>query len=135
MRDADVQRFIVDGYHAIPPSELTLGPAFHRGIIEQADSCIRGNENTSKGGLGNNALLHRVPQLKELVRDPAVDDALRTLFGKGWPLYQHSAIHDGGRTQDRGEQVSHPCPPITTHAGTHSLQSSSRALTTRVPLS
>jgi hypothetical protein len=102
--DTAIQQFIVDGFHVVKPSDLTtLTPAFHRAVIDQADAAIAAGRP-----LGGNALLGEVPLLKELLTDPAVDGALTSLFGARWQLFQHSAMHDGGRAQGRGEQVSGP---------------------------
>lgn len=102
-----VQQFIVDGLHVIQPAELSLGDSFHRAVVDQADAAVAAGH-----GLGGNHHLLRVPLLRELLRDPAVDGALSSLFGEGWQLFQHSALHDGGRLQEATEQVLHKDGPM-----------------------
>ena len=104
---AAVQQFVVDGLHVVPPAELTLDRSFHRAVAAQADAAVLAGEQ-----LGSNQLLLRVPLLRELLRDPAVDGALCSLFGDGWQLFQHSAMHDGGRQQDPSEQALHKDGPM-----------------------
>jgi hypothetical protein len=102
-----VQQFIVDGLHVIQPAELSLGDSFHRAVVDQADAAVAAGH-----GLGGNHHFLRVPLLRELLRDPAVDGALSSLFGEGWQLFQHSALHDGGRLQEATEQVLHKDGPM-----------------------
>ena len=104
---AAVQQFVVDGLHVVPPDELSLDLAFHRAVAAQTDAVVAAGEE-----LGGNRLLLRVPLLRELLNDPAVDGALCSLFGEGWQLFQHSAMHDGGRQQDPSEQVLHKDGPM-----------------------
>ena len=82
--DAEVQRFIVDGYltvHADYPAR------FHDAIYQQIESVFE-----QEGNPGNN-ILPRVPQLQHVFEHPAVKGALTSLLGPGYILNPHRHCH------------------------------------------
>ena len=88
MDGAALQAFIVSGVHICRPEEqLSLPASFHQGVADRVRSLTE--QPSSK-------LLTMVPQLAELFRDPAVDGALATIFGRSYFLDCHSHMHVSG---------------------------------------
>ena len=82
--DAEVQRFIVDGYLTV---HADYSARFHDAIYQQIESVFE-----QEGNPGNN-ILPRVPQLQHVFEHPAVKGALTSLLGPGYILNPHRHCH------------------------------------------
>ena len=110
-----IQRFVASGFHAIDAGQMSsVGPDFHRDIADSTERALAAGRK-----LGANTSLQQLPQLRTLLADGAVCGALASLFGEGWRLYQHTAVHDGGRGQGKDAQVLHKDGPVCGQARFH----------------
>ena len=85
LRDAQVQDYLTNGYTVVHTGHP---PAFHRQILRQIDTLY-----TTEGNPGND-ILPRVPDLYQILHDPVVDGALRSLLGPDYLIHPHRHCHD-----------------------------------------
>jgi hypothetical protein len=86
LSDAEVQRFIVDGYTVI---ETPFGgEPVHASIVEKIDKTI-----DKMGNPGNN-LLATVPDIQKVFDHPAVRGAVESLLGPDAYLHPHTHCHN-----------------------------------------
>ncbi|KAL1524312.1 hypothetical protein AB1Y20_019213 [Prymnesium parvum] len=106
--DEAMQAFIRNGFHVIEPHAMRLPPSFHTAIADKlslqfADKETRGEVRASL----NDALLQKLPELRELFSDPAVDGALTSILGRDWSLHSHSYVHDRFPTEAVQREMIH----------------------------
>jgi hypothetical protein len=82
--DAAMRRFIIDGY-------LVLRPEFPREFHDRVRQRL---EEVLAGGNPRNNLLPRVPELQQVVDQPAVHGALQSILGPDYYLHLHRHVHD-----------------------------------------
>ena len=85
LSDAQIQDYLTNGYTVVHTGHP---PAFHRQILRQIETLY-----TTEGNPGNH-ILPRVPDLYQILRDPAVDGALRSLLGPDYLIHPHRHCHD-----------------------------------------
>ena len=105
LSDRQMRGFIRDGYVTV---RTLLPERFHESICLQTDRLLRAEPNP-----GNN-LLPRLPELAEMLADPAVRGALISILGPGYLLDDHRYCHANqpgstaqGIHQDGGSQGDH----------------------------
>ena len=74
--DTQIQDYLTHGYVVLRSGHPA---AFHRRVLRQIETLY-----ATEGNPGND-ILPRVPDLYEILRDPAVDGALRSLLGADYP--------------------------------------------------
>ena len=85
LSDAQVQDYLAHGYLVVRTSHPV---AFHRRILRQIETLY-----ATAGNPGND-ILPRVPDLHEILRDPAVDGALQSLLGADYLIHPHRHCHE-----------------------------------------
>ena len=91
LTDTQVQDYLTHGYLVL----RTGHPAgFHRRILRQIQTLY-----ATEGNPGND-ILPRVPDLYEILRDPAVDGALRSLLGADYLVHPHRHCHENPSGSD-----------------------------------
>lgn len=85
LRDRQLQDYLTDGYLVLRTSHPA---AFHRRILRRIEALFAAEGNP------HNDILPRVPELYEILRDPAVDGALRSLLGADYLIHPHRHCHD-----------------------------------------
>ena len=105
LSDEGMQEFIRNGYVTV---HTALPAEFHASICRQTDALFGAEPNP-----GNN-LLPRLPDLAQMLADPAVHGALTSILGPGYLLDDHRYCHDnqpGSEAQrlhqDGGSQGDH----------------------------
>ena len=84
LRDEQMRGFIRNGYVAVKPE---LPVEFHQDIWDQTDALFE-----SEGNPGNN-LLARIPAIRKVFEDPAVDGALTGVLGPNYYMHPHRHCH------------------------------------------
>ena len=84
LSDRQMQEFIRNGYVTVRTS---LPDGFHASICRQTDALLGAEPNP-----GNN-LLPRIPELSQMLADPAVHGALTSILGPGYLLDDHRYCH------------------------------------------
>ena len=84
LSDRQMQDFIRNGYVTV---QTSLPDEFHASICRQTDALLGSEPNP-----GNN-LLPRVPELSQMLADPAVHGALTSILGPGYLLDDHRYCH------------------------------------------
>ena len=97
LSDAQVQRFIVDGWLNLSLDEL--GSDFHAGIYRMA------NERRPSGSLSEE-IDSQIPELRAVLESPTVRGALQGILGSGYIRHPHT----GAYVQDI-EYISQESPP------------------------
>ena len=88
LSDAEVQSFIVRGYHIIPREKLTsVPPDVHQRNYDAIHAYVAAN-----GKPGNN-LTPVLADMHGVLRDPAVTGALQSVLGPGCVLHAHRHPH------------------------------------------
>ena len=83
--DTQIQDYLTHGYVVLRSGHPA---AFHRRVLRQIETLY-----ATEGNPGND-ILPRVPDLYEILRDPAVDGALRSLLGADYLLHPHRHCHE-----------------------------------------
>jgi len=91
---AAVARFVRDGYLIV---QTSLPPSFHTDVCTHAGAIL-----DREGNWGNN-MLPRLPELQQVLADPAVHGALSSLLGPTYALHPHRYCHrnEPGSTAQR----------------------------------
>src|SRR5262249_34724741 len=92
--DAALSCFVGAGYVIV---QTSLPPEFHEQVCRHAGEIL-----DREGNWGNN-VLPRVPELRQVLADPAVDGALASLLGPTYALHPHRYCHrnEPGSTAQR----------------------------------
>jgi len=105
LSDRQMQDFIRNGYVTV---QTSLPDEFHASICRQTDALLGAEPNP-----GNN-LLPRIPELSQMLADPAVHGALSSILGPGYLLDDHRYCHANqpgsdpqNMHQDGGSQGDH----------------------------
>ena len=85
LSDAQVQEYLINGYLAVRTSQPA---AFHQRILRRIEHLFATEGNP------HNDILPRVPDLYGILRDPAVDGALRSLLGADYLIHPHRHCHE-----------------------------------------
>ena len=85
LTDAQIQDYLTHGYLVLRTGHPA---AFHRRILRQIETLY-----ATAGNPGND-ILPRVPDLFEILRDPAFDGALQSLLGADYLLHPHRHCHE-----------------------------------------
>jgi len=96
LTDAQIQSYLVNGYLTV---HTTHDPSFHQRIHRQIEHIY-----ATAGNPGND-ILPRVPDLRQVLQDPAVDGALQSLLGPDYLVHPHRHCHHN--TQGSGGQNMH----------------------------
>ena len=84
LNDEQMRGFIRDGYVAV---KTDLPAEYHQDIWDQTDALFE-----SEGNPGNN-LMARIPALRRVFDDPAVDGALTSVLGPNYYMHPHRYCH------------------------------------------
>ena len=84
LTDAQVQAYLTNGYITV---QTTHSPAVHQNIHQQIETLF-----ATEGNPGND-ILPKVPDLYQILRDPAVDGALQSLLGPSYLIHPHRHCH------------------------------------------
>ncbi len=101
LTDAQLQRFLVDGYLVLRPN---LPDGFHRRVYERIAAVMEQTGNPY------NNLLPEVPELGQVFCHPEVTGALASILGDGYYLHLHRRCHDrtaGTEAQDMHKDSLH----------------------------
>ena len=88
LTDTQIQDYLTHGYLVLRTGHPD---AFHRRVLRQIETLY-----ATAGNPGND-ILPRVPDLYGILRDPAVDGALRSLLGVDYLLHPHRHCHENPR--------------------------------------
>ena len=88
LTDTQIQDYLTHGYLVLRTGHPD---AFHRRVLRQIETLY-----ATAGNPGND-ILPRVPDLYGILRDPAVDGALRSLLGADYLLHPHRHCHENPR--------------------------------------
>ena len=84
LTDAQVQAYLTNGYITV---QTAHSPAVHQNIHRQIETLF-----ATEGNPGND-ILPKVPDLYQILRDPAVDGALQSLLGPSYLIHPHRHCH------------------------------------------
>ena len=84
LTDAQVQAYLTNGYTTV---QTAHPPAVHQNIHRQIETLF-----ATAGNPGND-ILPKVPDLYQVLRDPAVDGALQSLLGPSYLIHPHRHCH------------------------------------------
>ena len=84
LTDAQVQAYLTNGYITV---QTTHSPAVHQNIYRQIETLF-----ATEGNPGND-ILPKVPDLYQILQDPAVDGALQSLLGPSYLIHPHRHCH------------------------------------------
>ena len=84
LTDAQVQAYLTNGYITV---QTAHPPAVHQNIHRQIETLF-----ATEGNPGND-ILPQVPDLYQILRDPAVDGALQSLLGPSYLIHPHRHCH------------------------------------------
>ena len=84
LTDAQVQAYLTNGYITV---QTAHPPAVHQKIHQQIETLF-----ATEGNPGND-ILPKVPDLYQILRDPAVDGALQSLLGPSYLIHPHRHCH------------------------------------------
>ena len=85
LTDTQIQDYLTHGYLVLRTGHPA---AFHRRILRQIETLY-----ATAGNPGND-ILPRVPDLYEILHDPAFDGALQSLLGAGYLVHPHRHCHE-----------------------------------------
>ena len=85
LTDAELQRFLIDGYLTV---RLDLPAAFHRRVYDRIETVLE------RTGNPRNNILPEVPELQRVFGHPQVTGALASILGDGYYLHMHRHCHD-----------------------------------------
>ena len=84
LTDSQVQAYLTNGYITV---QTAHSPAVHQNIHRQIETLF-----ATEGNPGND-ILPKVPDLYQILRDPAVDGALQSLLGPSYLTHPHRHCH------------------------------------------
>ena len=84
LTDSQVQAYLTNGYITV---QTAHPPAVHQNIYRQIETLF-----ATEGNPGND-ILPKVPDLYQILRDPAVDGALQSLLGPSYLIHPHRHCH------------------------------------------
>ena len=84
LTDSQVQAYLTNGYITV---QTAHSPAVHQNIYRQIETLF-----ATEGNPGND-ILPKVPDLYQILRDPAVDGALQSLLGPSYLIHPHRHCH------------------------------------------
>ena len=84
LTDAQVQAYLTNGYITV---QTAHPPAVHQNIHRQIEALF-----ATEGNPGND-ILPKVPDLYQILRDPAVDGTLQSLLGPSYLIHPHRHCH------------------------------------------
>lgn len=84
LTDAQVQAYLTHGYITV---QTAHPPAVHQNIHRQIETLFATEGNPS------NDILPKVPDLYQILQDPAVDGALQSLLGPSYLIHPHRHCH------------------------------------------
>ena len=84
LTDAQVQAYLTNGYITV---QAAHSPAVHQNIQQQIETLF-----ATEGNPGND-ILPKVPDLYQILQDPAVDGALQSLLGPSYLIHPHRHCH------------------------------------------
>ena len=84
LTDAQVQAYLTNGYITV---QTAPPPALHQSIHRQIETLF-----ATEGNPGND-ILPKIPDLYQILRDPAVDGALQSLLGPSYLIHPHRHCH------------------------------------------
>ena len=84
LTDAQVQAYLTNGYITV---QTAHPPVAHQNIHRQIEALF-----ATEGNPGND-ILPKVPDLYQILRDPAVDGALQSLLGPSYLIHPHRHCH------------------------------------------
>ena len=84
LTDAQVQAYLTNGYITV---QTAHPPALHQNIHRQIETLF-----ATEGKPGND-ILPKIPDLYQILRDPAVDGALQSLLGPSYLIHPHRHCH------------------------------------------
>lgn len=84
LTDAQVQSYLTNGYITV---QTAHPPAVHQKIHQQIETLF-----ATQGNPGND-ILPKVPDLYQILQDPAVDGALHSLLGPSYLIHPHRHCH------------------------------------------
>ena len=84
LTDSQVQAYLTNGYITV---QTAHSPAVHQNIHRQIETLF-----ATEGNPGND-ILPKVPDLYQILRDPAVDGALQSLLGPSYLIHPHRHCH------------------------------------------
>ena len=84
LTDAQVQAYLTQGYITV---QTAHPPAVHQNIHRQIETLF-----AAEGNPGND-ILPKVPDLYQILQDPAVDGALQSLLGPAYLIHPHRHCH------------------------------------------
>ena len=84
LTDSQVQAYLTNGYITV---QTAHPPAVHQNIHQQIETLF-----ATEGNPGND-ILPKVPDLYQILRDPAVDGALQSLLGPSYLIHPHRHCH------------------------------------------
>ena len=94
LTDAQVQAYLTNGYITV---QTAHPPAVHQSIHRQIEALF-----ATEGNPGND-ILPKIPNLYQILRDPAVDGALQSLLGPSYLIHPHRHCHHNpSRSQGQG---------------------------------
>lgn len=96
--DSAVKSFIMKGWMSITPEEVGLPRSFMQTIYDKM-SALHDDSDKKIGENSHSA----VPEIHDVMAQPAVAGALQSLLGKGYSLHPHTFTHikdDVGSDQD-----------------------------------
>lgn len=122
LTDEDMRRFIVNGYHRV---DTDIAPEIHSKVLARLKAHISGKANP-----GDN-ILPMIPELTQVLSSPALDGALRSIFGDSYFIMPHRHVHELDTNDDGSGRSSYPgyyhqdahAPPVRTchHYPRHAL--------------
>ncbi len=84
LTDAQVQAYLTNGYITV---QTAHPPAVHQNIHRQIETLF-----ATEGNPGND-IFPKIPDLYQILRDPAVDGALQSLLGPSYLIHPHRHCH------------------------------------------
>ena len=84
LTDSQVQAYLTNGYITV---QTAHPPAVHQNIHQQIETLF-----ATEGNPGND-ILPKVPDLYQILQDPAVDGALQSLLGPSYLIHPHRHCH------------------------------------------
>jgi len=93
--DAAMRAFVVNGYHVVSPSTMALPTSFHTSLARKMEEGFADEDKRHETRESfNDSLLRRLPEMRQLFADGAVNGALTSILGRDWALHSHSYAHD-----------------------------------------
>jgi HEAT repeat protein len=84
LTDAQIQNYLINGYTTV---QTAHSPTFHQSILHQIETLF-----ATTGNPGND-ILPKVPDLNQILQDPAVHGALASILGPDYIVHPHRHCH------------------------------------------